>query len=86
MALLCAGASSVVGTMWPIASGTGRPFLKHFSTNLHAGDDEEESIVDLAVALQKAVKKLKVRGPKAMKEPYHWASFVLHGAWFYRKS
>lgn len=70
--------------MWPIASGTGRKFLKRFSANLHTGNDGE-SIVDVAVALQKAVKKLKT-GPKAKKEPYHWASFVLYGAWFYRKS
>lgn len=83
-ALLCAGASSVVGTMWPIASGAGRAFLKHFSNNLRTSV-EGESIVDLAVALQKTVKKLKT-GPKAMKEPYYWSSFVLHGAWFYRRS
>src|SRR5207248_3175738 len=33
-ALFCAGASSVVGTLWPIQSDTGRLFSHHFYAHL----------------------------------------------------
>jgi CHAT domain-containing protein len=81
-ALLCAGARSVTGTLWPIDSGVGREFstqfYSHFQKRNMPGD-----IVDLAVALQKTVIRLK-RG-HATQAPYFWASFVLHGAWFYQR-
>lgn len=81
-ALLCAGARSVTGTLWPIDSGVGRKFstqfYSHFQKRNKPGD-----IVDLAVALQKTVVTLKEES--ATQTPYFWASFVLHGAWFYQR-
>ena len=79
-ALLCAGATSVEGTMWPIQVGMGETFMKMLYKKLHGGGSG--GIVDLAVAHQKAVKKLK-NSPDT-RAPCHWAAFVLHGAWFYR--
>ena len=80
-ALLCAGATSVGGTMWPIQVGTGETFMRMLYKD-EGKTDGKGGIVDLAVAHQNAVKRLK-RGPDT-REPYHWAAFVLHGAWFYR--
>ena len=82
-ALLCAGATSVGGTMWPIQVGTGEVFMKMLYQAGIKSDGGEGGIIDLAVAHQKVVRKLK-RWPDTV-EPYHWAAFVLHGAWFYRR-
>jgi CHAT domain-containing protein len=97
-ALLCAGAASVTGTMWPIASATARRFAEHFHTEIlsamgcrmagsgrTAAQEEREGmvevvVIDLAVALQKAVIRMK-RTPQTWL-PYHWAAFVVHGACF----
>ncbi|KAK0633984.1 CHAT domain-containing protein [Immersiella caudata] len=87
--LLCAGAGSVLGTLWPTPSGTGRFFSDAFYVELESqrkiGELEGSSgvdmvVVDLAVALQKAVRA--VRRDANTRKPYHWAAFVLHGAWF----
>lgn len=80
-ALLCAGASSVLGTMWAIQSGSGRSFSEQFHSRL-AKAATDGNVVDVAVALQQAIKK--IRRTDDTEEPYHWASFVLHGSWFYR--
>ena len=79
-ALLCAGATSVEGTMWPIQVGTGETFMEMLYKGL--GSSGEDGIVDLAVAHQRAVKRLKKK--RDTQAPCHWAAFVLHGAWFYR--
>ena len=79
-ALLCAGATSVEGTMWPIQVGTGELFMKKLYKDLGSGGSE--GIVDLAVAHQTAVKRL--RRSADTRAPCHWAAFVLHGAWFYQ--
>ena len=87
-ALLCAGASSVLGTMWPIASRAGREFARRFYAEITKAEDTnattlgKECIVDVAVALQKAVKGMRKR--EETEEPFHWAGFVVHGSWFYR--
>jgi CHAT domain-containing protein len=82
-ALLCAGASSVIGTLWITPSRTGREFSEHFYASINATDTSEE-ITNLAMALRKAVIALR-RNPRT-RHPYHWASFVLHGAWFLKSS
>lgn len=90
-ALLCAGASSVIGTLWPTASRTGRTFAGGLYAELEAqragpttssgtGVREDGRMLNLAVATQRAV--LKLRGDSKTRQPYHWASFVLHGSWF----
>ncbi|KAK0751416.1 CHAT domain-containing protein [Schizothecium vesticola] len=82
-ALLCAGAGSVLGTLWPTASETGRVFAERFYAELESqqrgSSVDQVVVVDLAVALQKAV--LAVRAKGETRKPYHWAAFVLHGSW-----
>jgi CHAT domain-containing protein len=81
-ALLCAGARSVTGTLWPIDSSVGREFSTEFYGHIQKRNSPGD-IVDLAVALQETVIKLK--GEYETQTPYCWASFVLHGAWFYQR-
>lgn len=86
--LLCAGASSVLGTMWPISSATGREFSERFYSELdhaHAMDadaPDATSLVNLAVNLQAAV--IEIRGEARTRRHFHWAPFVLHGSPFMR--
>jgi CHAT domain-containing protein len=75
-AMLCAGAPSVVGTMWPIASGFGREFVKSFYGNVP--DCRDGDLINWAVALQTAVKELKY--DYTYRFPVYWASTVLHGS------
>jgi CHAT domain-containing protein len=77
-ALLCAGASSVLGTIWPTSSRTGRNFSTEFYGELKKGPGD--GIFNLAMALQKAV--VNIRKERTTRHPCHWASFVLHGSCF----
>src|SRR5438045_8800571 len=79
-AILCAGASSVVGTLWPVASETARIFATRFIDELTNIDGI--NMVDLAVALQTTVISLKADFRTRL--PYHWAPFVLHGSYLSR--
>jgi len=83
-AILCAGATSVIGTMWKVQVGTARVFTEVLDRHLNtcvvktAGMD----LVDLAVAVQKTALRLKRRHEGGTRHPYHWAAFVLNGSWF----
>lgn len=79
-AFLCAGAASVVGTMWPTATREGRVFSEAFYECLGNQDSKVTGIFDYAEALREAV--LMIRGTRDSRLPYYWAPFVLHGAWF----
>ncbi|RMZ88482.1 hypothetical protein DV736_g4285, partial [Chaetothyriales sp. CBS 134916] len=76
-ALLCAGASSVVGTIWPTPSSVGRLFSSSFYNEVST--NAEDGVVNLAVAVREAVRDIKWK-PET-RHPYFWASFVLHGSW-----
>jgi CHAT domain-containing protein len=80
-AWLIAGARVVVGTLWPIQSRDGRRFTEEFYGELESARRKGglDRMVNLAVALQKAV--LKMRDDEEMQAPYHWMGFVLQGAW-----
>lgn len=92
-ALLCAGAGSVLGTIWPTSSRTGRYFTTEFYDHMlemqkravdsSAGAGVQAAMVDLAVVSQRAV--LSLRKNMDTRHPYHWAAFVLHGSWFMRQ-
>lgn len=47
------------------------------------GSDENdaEGVLDLALALQKAVVRVSRNGDGRRKAPYHWAAFMLQGFW-----
>jgi CHAT domain-containing protein len=81
-ALLVAGASSVLGTLWPIADDDGRDFSVLFYQKLL--ERRTDSLVaNLAEALRFAA--LSLRGRPQSNRPFNWASFVLHGAWFWER-
>tara|TARA_R110002003_G_scaffold9_14_gene488 strand:+ start:34609 stop:37839 length:3231 start_codon:yes stop_codon:yes gene_type:complete len=83
-ALLFAGATSVLGTLWPVESRTARAFTEEFY--MHCEDQAERQraarqsrvVLDLAAALNKTVCKLMTKG-----RPADWAGYVLYGAWFH---
>ena len=83
-ALLCAGAASVLGTLWPIESETGRRFSSHFYASIEVQLREAEAsgtnAINLARALSEAVGEVRMWRSDA----YSWAGFVLHGAPLYR--
>ena len=87
--LLCAGAASVVGASWPIPSRTGRMFSDVFYSELDnqksfaTSEHNDNRLVDIAVALQKAV--LHIRNCKETSETYHWGAFSLWGSWLYKQ-
>ncbi|KAK5657190.1 hypothetical protein OQA88_3248 [Cercophora sp. LCS_1] len=85
-ALQVAGCASAVGTLWPVDSRDGRDFAAYFYRALHE-QHGAGGPVDVAICFQKAVLRLlKRRGVddngEDMCVPYHWAAFVLHGAWY----
>jgi CHAT domain-containing protein len=83
-ALLCAGATSVIGTMWKVQVGTARVFTEVLDGKLNAGGHGNGGggLVDLAVAVQETALRLKRRQEGGTNRPYHWAAYVLHGSWF----
>lgn len=80
-AFLAAGASSILGTLWPVQSRTARLFSEHFYRYLRQSGQDGYGVHDLAFAVREAV--LDVKQLWELRHPYHWASFVLHGAWFF---
>jgi CHAT domain-containing protein/tetratricopeptide (TPR) repeat protein len=82
---LLGGATSVLGALWPIQSSTGRLFTRVFYDYFlhHVDRAELGPIVNLARALQHTA--LEIRKKDDTKRPYHWAPFVLYGAWFCRR-
>lgn len=82
-AFLVAGAKSVLGTLWTVASESARLFSNYFYTDVyHQSSRRDAGLVDLARSVQQAV--LEIRRSPETRSPYHWAAFVLHGAWLVR--
>ncbi|HYR11929.1 MAG TPA: CHAT domain-containing protein, partial [Longimicrobium sp.] len=72
-AFLFAGAQSVLATLWRVVGPSAALVMRHFYDALADG------AVDRAEALRRAM--LAVRAVPGREAPYHWAPFVLHGAW-----
>ena len=94
-ALLFAGASAIISTLWPIDSDDGANFAAEFYRAFHGQQvsrktggksvDQEsglQSCVNLACAMHEAVKILRQRGEKK-NAVYHWAAFYLTGFWLF---
>ena len=81
-ALLHAGTSSTISTLWKIEDEYGAKFTKEFYRTLReegARLDRGGGFVDLARVFQKAVMK---RGDEEERDGLlHWTAFVLHGFW-----
>lgn len=71
-AFLCAGATSVIGTLWPTDCRDARDFSDIFYEHIK---DEGNSVINLAKAVQKTV--LVLREDWGSDDPYHWAQFML---------
>ncbi|KAF2464998.1 uncharacterized protein BDR25DRAFT_380039 [Lindgomyces ingoldianus] len=86
-----AGAGAVISTLWKIDRRDCLRFSKEFyrivMDGLQKGEGEgggESGCVNLALAFQHAVCTLrKEEESKRSTHPYHWAGFVLHGAWLF---
>lgn len=78
--LLLCGATSVLGTLWPILSADGRAFSDSFYAASLGRRQAAGEVVNLARAVQRSVLEMRAKRP----EPIHWAGFVLHGAWFHK--
>lgn len=84
-ALLHAGASSTVSTLWPIEDGAGAGFADTFYRRLNLAMEGEEdgaeggTWVDLARVFRDAV--VERDQVEAAGGRLHWMAFVLHGFW-----
>ena len=84
-AFLYSGATSVIGTLWPIQSIDGRIFanILYNDINGQSGNLSKteivETLVDLARSMQRSV--ITLRCTPGSESPYHWAPFILYGAW-----
>ncbi len=94
-ALLYAGASAIVSTLWSIDVDDGANFAVEFYNAVHQqqvnqktdgtsadGESGLKSCVNLACAMHEAVKMLRQRGEQE-KAAYHWAAFYLTGFWLF---
>ena len=94
-ALLFAGASAIVSTLWSIDSDDGARFAVAFydAIRRQQTDSEKEGMsgdrksglsycVNLARAMHEAVKMLRQRG-EGKNAAYHWAAFYLTGFWLF---
>ncbi|KAH7399640.1 CHAT domain-containing protein [Pyrenochaeta sp. MPI-SDFR-AT-0127] len=83
-ALLYSGATSMVSTLWSIADRDGAAFsdlfFQSFVQQCMEPNIKREGLyfVDVAVALQEAVRELEAYDYKPL---YGWAAFTLHGFW-----
>lgn len=57
-------------------------FSEYFYKHLRESGQDEYGVYDLAFATREAV--LDIMQLWEFRHPYHWASFVLHGAWFFK--
>ncbi|HEX6100186.1 MAG TPA: CHAT domain-containing protein [Thermoanaerobaculia bacterium] len=72
-AFLYAGAASVLATLWKVHQRSAAHLMRLFYDARSAGPS-----ADKARILQASVLELRDSG---FSTPYHWAPFVLHGAW-----
>ena len=94
-ALLFAGASAIVSTLWSIDPDDGADFaiefFKAFIKRQHKQDSDDESFdidrglkgcVNLARIMYEAIGQMRQRVDEK-KAPYHWAAFYLTGFWLF---
>ncbi|KAL2043748.1 hypothetical protein N7G274_003267 [Stereocaulon virgatum] len=80
----CAGAGTVVSTLWMIDADDCMTFASAFYAYILEQlreHGEPTAQVDLAVAMQKGITAVRFDEVGMDRDPYHWAGFVLHGSW-----
>lgn len=75
-AFLCAGANSVLATLWPVDSKATAKFMIQYYQELQSSTSADFEAK--ACAMQGAVRAL--RELPEFVNPYFWAAFVLYGA------
>lgn len=78
--LLFAGASSVIGTMWPIHDRlSGAKFSQYF----YGIDSDQNNKLERSTNLAKRIRAaaLSIKNNELTRAPYFWAGFVLYGRW-----
>ncbi|KAK6531940.1 hypothetical protein TWF694_003104 [Orbilia ellipsospora] len=86
-ALLAAGASSVIATLWPTDSECGLMFGESLYRDRKGecdpyGDEDRDGtqkIWDIARGMRKVILEIKAREETSV--PYYWAPFALYGSW-----
>lgn len=87
-AFLYAGATSVIGCLWPVESSAGRVFSERFYENLKTQTESfitqqsQPKILNIAAAYKAATLEMMAKEAKSTRLPFFWAPFVLQGAWF----
>ena len=85
-----AGASTVVLTLWVVKDSIGARFSDAFYDALRKQQSDQERSVakrlgkltlNLAKALQDAVRGIMKGKNENLLPPYYWAAFVLNGVW-----
>lgn len=99
-ALLCAGASSVIGTLWKVQAGPGMEFSRRFYDMLfneaeaarsqHTLDSQGDQLAEgPSILLDMAVILQKVvckmKRNKDFRVPFQWAPYMLSGSWFVQR-
>jgi CHAT domain-containing protein len=74
-ALLYAGASSVLVTLWSVEANSALEIMEQFYRRLH--EIKPEGPVPEAIALREAILSVKLKH----EHPFYWAPFVLVGDW-----
>lgn len=92
-ALHFAGVTAVVAALWNLDDADGVDFASAFYGEVLSrggagqGEAEEEpgqeGLVDLARAMQGAVRALRLDAEGRERTPYHWAGFALSGYWMF---
>lgn len=90
-ALLYAGAASTTTALWSIRMDDAAAFQERFYDELIAqtqeslrhsdGGKKHPKPLNLAIALQQAVLKIRLDSLGQPRAPYNWAAFTIHGCW-----
>jgi CHAT domain-containing protein len=99
-ALLCAGASSVIGTLWKVQAGRGMEFSRRFYDMLfneaeaarsqHTHDSQGDKLADgpnMLLDMAVILQKVvcKMKRNKDFRVPFQWAPYMLSGSWFVQR-
>lgn len=87
-AFLYAGATSIIGCLWPVESFAGRTFSELFYKDLgkqisaFTHDGTSINVLNIAAAYRQASLQMMAKEARETRLPFFWAPFVLHGVWF----
>jgi CHAT domain-containing protein len=91
MALHYAGAAATVAALWRLDDGDGAAWAEAFYGDLmgqggygaERAGGEVKNLANLALGMQRAVRRLRFDDKGKERAPYHWAGYVLSGFWIF---